>query len=237
MWKGSLLSVCILALLAWTTESKSEEERIVHVVKFSDYQEGPIEDWLLQKGFQFEQDAKRRDRIDFDVGDVGLSIDAKRKALGLLPNESVNVQEFSFVEVDWGVNKHPTGASYEQGVRIEAIMVFIFMGDERQASGSIFIPNSPYFVALFLCSAEDRIGHPYVGSYYKKTGRYVCTDRPGAGEMVTSRFNLIEAYRNFFDKERDDDPGISGIALALDTKKAEGKGTSSAFIREIRFYK
>ena len=55
--------------------------------------------------------------------------------------------------------------------------------------------------------------------------------------MVTSRFNLLEAYRTYFDKERDDDPAVSGIALALDTKKADDDGRSSAFIREIRFFR
>ena len=54
--------------------------------------------------------------------------------------------------------------------------------------------------------------------------------------MVTSRFDLLEAYRSYFDKERDDDPGISGLGIALDTKKADGGGRTSAFIREIRIY-
>ena len=79
--------------------------------------------------------------------------------------------------------------------------------------------------------------HPYVGAYFKKGGRYVCTDRPSKGKLVTSRFNLMGAYRKFFDKEKDDDPAISGIALGLDTKKAKDRGRSSAFIREIRFYR
>ena len=61
--------------------------------------------------------------------------------------------------------------------------------------------------------------------------------RAAIGEMVTTRFNLLDAYRSYYDKEHDDDPAISGIALALDTKKAGNSGKSSAFIREIRFYK
>jgi len=76
-----------------------------------------------------------------------------------------------------------------------------------------------------------------VGSYFKKSGRYVCGDRPAAGQLVTIRFDLLEAYRTYFDKERDDDPAISGLGLAVDTKKAGGRGKASAFIREIRFYR
>ncbi|MCW8799715.1 MAG: hypothetical protein OQK71_02190 [Desulfobacter sp.] len=94
------------------------------------------------------------------------------------------------------INKHPQGASYEQSVRNEAIMVMIFMGDERKASGSLFIPDAPYFVGLFLCHGDDRLNHPYLGSYFKKGGRYVCADRPGIGEMVTTRFDLLNAYRS-----------------------------------------
>ena len=116
-------------------------------------------------------------------------------------------------------------------------MVVVFMGDERQSSGSMFIPDSPYFVGLFLCHGDDKVNHPYVGSYFKKGGRYVCVDRPAEGKLVTSRFDLLEAYRTYFDKERDDDPAVSGLALALDTKKAADGGKSSAFIREIRFYR
>jgi hypothetical protein len=170
------------------------------------------------------------------VGDGCLVIEAKRPAFGIMPDEAVNVPSFSAVEIDWGVDKFPEGASYEQGVRNEALMVIFFLGDERQPSGALFIPDSPYFLALFLCHGDDRIDHPYVGSYFKKSGRYVCVARPAVGAMVTTRFNLMEAYRTYFDKEGDDDPAISGIALALDTKKATGGGKASAFIREIRFY-
>jgi hypothetical protein len=213
------------------------EGKLVHVVPLTDYEEGPVEDWLLGKGFQFERDAKRRNRIDLDVGEQGLVVEAKRRAFGLMPNESVNVPEFSYVEVDWGVDKFPEGVSYEQGVRNEAIMVMIFMGDERQPSGSVFIPNSPYFVGLFLCHGDDKLNHPYVGAHFKKGGRYVCGDSPAEGQLVTTRFNLLEGYRSYFDKEGDDDPAVSGIALAVDTKKAEGGGKASAFVREIRFYR
>ncbi len=231
--------IFVLALFALCLVSASVsagDGKLVYLIRFTDYEEGPIDDWLLGKGFKFEQDAKRRNRIDLDIGSSGLVLEAKRRAFGIMPDEAVNVPEFTFIEIDWGVNKHPSGASYEQGVRNEAIMVIVFMGDENLSSGSLFIPDSPHFIGLFLCSGDDRINHAYVGSYFKKSGRYVCVDKPSEGEIVTSRLDLLEAYRTFFDRERDDDPGISGLALALDTKKAGENGRSSAFISEIRFY-
>ena len=210
---------------------------MVHVLRFTDYEVGSLDDWLQGKGFQFQEDARRRNYIDLDVDERGLVVESKRRAFGILPNESVNVPEFTTVEIDWGVDRFAKGASYEQGVRNEALMVIVFLGDERQPSGSLFIPDSPYFIGLFLCHGDDRVNHPYLGKYFKKGGRYVCADSPAAGEMVTTRFDLLEAYRNYFDRERDDDPAVSGLALALDTKKAGGRGRTSAFIREIRFYR
>ncbi len=232
-----LAVACLLAALLSSPALATGDDKPVHVVRFSDYDHGPIDDWLAKKGFQFKQDADRRDLIDFDVGETGLVIDAKRHAFGFMPNESVNVPEFSRIEIDWGVNTFPKGASYEQGVRNEALMVIVLMGDERQSSGSFLIPNSPYFVGLFLCHGDDKVNYPYVGAYFKKGGRYVCLGRPEKGETITTSFDLLEAYREYFDKERDDDPAISGLALALDTKKAGDSGASSAFVREIRFYR
>ncbi len=232
---GSLF--LILAAIFAAPPVRANEAELVHVVRFTDYELGPVEDWLQGKDFQFKEDMQRHDYIDLNVRERDLVLEAKSRAFGFMLNESVNVLEFTYVEIDWGVNKFPVGASYEQGVLNEAIMVLIFLGDERYASGSLFIPDSPYFIGLFLCHGDDRINHPYVGSYFKKSGRYVCGDRSEDGQLVTTRFDLLEAYRTYFDKERDDDPEISGLALALDTKKAGDGGRSSAFIREIRFYR
>lgn len=228
----SWIILCFIPVL-----SIAESPKLVYVMSFNDFVTGSVEDWLIGKGFQLKEDAQRSKRISLEVKNDSLVIKARRRAFGIITNEKVNVPEFTYVEIDWGINRFPKGASYEQGVRNEAIMLIIFMGDERQSSGSMFIPDSPYFVGLYLCHGDDRMDYPYVGSYFKKGGRYVCGDRPDLGELVTTRFNLLEAYRSYFDKERDDDPSISGIAMALDTKKAGGGGKSSAFIREIRFYR
>ena len=117
-----IFAVLMAAAPVWSNESK-----LIHLLRFSDYESVPVEDWLQGKGFQFKEDAKQRDSIDLDVGEKGLILEAKRHAFGVMPNESVNVPEFTYVEIDWGVNKFPEGASYEQGVRNEAIMVFLYL--------------------------------------------------------------------------------------------------------------
>ena len=231
---SKLLVIGILCLAPYFVSAAPA--KLAYVIRFSDYETGSIDGWLQAKGFEFKEDARRRNLIDLDVSNKRLTIEAKQRAFGIMLNE-VNVPEFTTVEIDWGVNKFPEGASYEQGVRNESLMVFFFLGDERVSSGSLFIPASPYFIALFLCHGDDKINHPYVGAYFKKSGRYVCLDQPATGKMITTRFDLLEAYRNFYDKERDDDPAVTGLGLALDTKKAGSAGRSSAFIREIRFYR
>ena len=144
----------LLAAATANAQATPEDKKLVHAVRFTDYELGPIEDWLQGKGFKFQLDAKRRDRIDFDVGSTGLVLEAKRRAFGVMPNDSVNVPTFTHVEIDWGVNKFPAGASYEQGIRNVGLMVIVFMGDERQLSGSMLIPDSPYFVGLFPCHGD-----------------------------------------------------------------------------------
>ncbi len=114
----------------------------------------------------------------------------------------------------------------------EAVMIYVFMGDERFSSGSFLIPDSPYFIGLYLCR-DDRVNHPYVGRYFKKGGRYVCVGQPEPGQQITSKFDLLSAYRAYFDKEGDDDPAISGIAIAVDTTKSGDGGKSLAFIARI----
>ncbi len=166
-------SIVLALFFTWLSASPAGAagDRLVHVIRFTGYTGGSIEDWLQVKGFKLERDAARQDRIDLGVSENRLELDIKRRALGIMPNETVNVPDFTHVEIDWGVTKFPAGASYEQGIRNEALMVIFFLGEERQSSGSMFIPNSPYFVGLFLCHGNDRLNHPYVGAYFKKGGR------------------------------------------------------------------
>jgi hypothetical protein len=136
--------ILLLILLCFiSTSAVADSAKLIHVIRFSDYETGSEKDWLSGKGFKFKHDARRRNRVNLEVINDSLVLEAKRRAFGIMPNETVNIPDFTYVEIDWGINKFPEGSSYEQGVRNEAIMVIIFMGDENKPSGSIFIPNSP----------------------------------------------------------------------------------------------
>ncbi len=50
--------VFLVALLATAPLSAGEGE-LVHVLRFDNYESGPVEDWLQGKGFLFREDNRR----------------------------------------------------------------------------------------------------------------------------------------------------------------------------------
>ena len=72
---GVAVAIAFAALMA--ERAFAADGKLVHAVNFSDYQDGSIEDWLKEKGFKFERDAKNRDKIDLDIGDKSLVLDTK----------------------------------------------------------------------------------------------------------------------------------------------------------------
>ena len=201
-------------------------------IDFSDYTEGPVDEWLREKGFKFERDAKDRRKLHLDVKEDALIVEAQRQLTGVLVNEGADLEEFSSVKIQWGINAYPQDASYERQTNNEALMVIVFFGYDKISSGHFLIPNTPYFIGFFL-GQEDEVNKPYVGRYFQKAGRYVCLGNPKPGETVTSEFDLISAFQTYF--EKDEVPIISGIAIAVDTSRAGGGGKASAFINRIEF--
>lgn len=223
--------VCAAVAQALSTPAKAEQPAI-YAVDFTDYHSGPIRAWLQAKGFAFERDAKDAAAIAFRAGAQGLEVAALKQAQGLLVNKAIGANPYSAVEIEWGVERHPPGASYENKVNNEAIMVHVFFGSEKKASGSMFAPDIPYFIGFFLCNG-DRIGHPYEGRYYQEGGRYVCLAAPQPGQTVVSRFNLKEGVRAIFGNKAAE--SVTGYSIQVDTSSAAGDGKSSAFIKRIRF--
>ena len=203
-----------------------------YTIDFTDYRSGPVDAWLRAKGFALERDAADADSIALKAGARGLEVSALRPAQALLINKSIAPRTFSAIEIEWGVAQHPHGASYEKKINNEAIMVQVFFGSEKKPSGSLFAPDSPYFVGLFLCNG-DRIGHAYSGRYYQEGGRYVCLAAPAPGQTIVSRFNLRQGVRASFGPSAAQ--VVSGYSIEVDTSSSPGDGRSSAFIKRIRF--
>jgi hypothetical protein len=225
-----LAGVIALAVIVTSGLTQPSSAAGGYQVDFTDYVSGSVDAWLKAKGFEFERDARSKDKIALRAGARGLAVEALRPAQGLLVNSTIGQSPFSTVEIEWGVEQHPEGASYEKKVNNEAIMVHVFFGSEKKSSGSIFAPDVPYFIGLFLCNG-DRINHAYTGQYYKEGGRYVCLESPTPGETVVSRFDLKEAVRRIFGDAVASH--VSGYSVEVDTSASGGK--SSAFIKRIKF--
>ncbi len=226
--RGALLALTAIAFAAFTSTANTPAAPLV--VDLTDFRGGSVYEWLQAKGFKIEQDAKDPHKIALVADTRGLGLQTLRPAMGLLTNTRVNPNAYSTVEIEWGVAQHPAGASYERRVNNEAIMVHVFFGAAKRASGSMFAPNLPAFLGLFLC-ANDRVGVPYVGRYYKEAGRYICTDRAEPQRALITRFDLRQGFRAAFGADLRD--AVSGFAVEVDTSSS--KGPSQAFVKRITF--
>ncbi len=201
------------------------------LIDFSDYSGGAVHGWLESKGFYFKDRIQDNRVIELSAEERALMVTAKQPARVFLINESFTLKKFSKVTIEWGILQYPQDASYEKKVNNEALMVYVFFGDTRLPSGSFFVPDSPYFIGLFL-SKEDTINKPYRGRYFNEGGRFVCLGNPKPGETVISKFDLNRAFQDFFN---DVAPSISGISLAVDTSSSGNEGKAEAFIKRIEF--
>jgi hypothetical protein len=200
---------------------------------FSGYTGGSVEKWLETHNFKFEKDAKNRRLLGLSITGQGLELTANGRLTGFILNDSVNLNHVTRLRIKWGIRQYPHETSYEKQLNNEALMVYFFFGKEKVSSGHILIPDSPYFIGLFLCQ-EEQINFPYKGRYFHTGGRFVCLGKPPAGEMVVSEFDLDRGFKNYFGKEQT--PGITGIALGVDTSKAGDSGKAAAFLKSIEFF-
>jgi hypothetical protein len=200
-------------------------------IDFSGYTGGSAEKWLVYRGFRFEKDAKNRTLLGLSITHQILELVANGPLTAFIFNDSVNLDNVGRVRINWGVRRYPQETSYEKKVNNEALMLYIFFGKEKVSSGSMLIPNSPYFIGLFLCQ-DEQVNYAYKGRYFHTGGRFVCLGKPDPGEAIVSEFDLGRAFRSYFGKQA---PGISGIAFGIDTSRAGGGGKGAAFIKSIEF--
>jgi hypothetical protein len=201
-------------------------------IAFSGHKEGPVDQWLQKQGFTFEKDAKKRNLLGLSVTNESLVLTANGPLSGFILNDSINIDRVRRVKIKWGVLQYPEDVTYSRGVNNEALMVYFFFGNEKVSSGHVLIPNSPYFIGLFLCQ-DERTNFPYKGRYFHAGGRFVCLGKPRPDEVITSEFDLESAFKSYFGKEQA--PGITGIGFGVDTSKAGGNGKAAAIIKSIEF--
>ena len=231
MWRLSFVAVVALACLAASRSAGAADARVAYAIDFTGYPGGSVLEWLGGKKFVAKQDADNASKIVLSIQDGALVLEAKKQALGLLLNET-DVPGPGRIRIQWGVDAFPQGVSYDKGIRSEPIIVYTFFGKRKISSGSLLVPDSPYFIGLFLCET-GRTDHPYTGRYFKAGGRYVCVTVAKVGERVVSEFDLGNAAKHYF--KLGGVPPISGFAIGIDTDKASGSGTARSYIRKIEY--
>ncbi|EED30539.1 hypothetical protein NOR53_451 [gamma proteobacterium NOR5-3] len=228
----SFFSLLIATLVAGV--DVHAENSALHEFNFSGEPTRTAYEWLTVSDFSLERHADNPDRIEFYHKDEALHLRVKKPSFGMAVHE-LDIPSARHLELLWGVSDFPEGASYEHGVDNEAIMLYVFFGHERQPSGEIFVPDSPYFIGFYLCpKGADDVNEPYAGHHYKKTGRYICVEHPAEGETIVSRIDLEEEFRRSFDKPYV--PVVSGVSIEVDTTGSGNDGHAAAFIRRLAFY-
>ena len=111
-------------------------------------------------------------------------------------------------------------------------MVYVYFGDKKLSSDSIFIPDAPYFLGLYL-GESDPLNKPFIGKHFKEGGRFICLANPKPGETITSEFNLDKGFKECFGKDKSL-PFVSALALEVETSNT---GPSIGFIKKIEFLK
>jgi hypothetical protein len=230
LWSASIAFalICLPPVLSCDGAGLKRE----FVLDFSGYTGGSVDDWLRARHFTFEKDAKNRRLLQLSVANDTLMLEAKGHLSGFLINDAVNVEKIKSVRINWGIVQYPIDVSYRRKVNNEALMLYVFFGTEKISSGHMLIPNSPYFIALFLCQ-DEQIDFPYKGRYFHTSGRFVCLGKPKPNETLVSEFDLDTAFKSYFDKNRT--PDITGIGIGIDTSKAGKGGTAAAFIKSVEF--
>jgi len=231
--KGTLVVWTVVVMSLAFLAATAHAESITYDVIFTDYAGGPTLQWLDKKGYKPERDTTNSKKVVVSHTGKALSLETRKQAAGLLLSQ-VQIHTYSTMRITWGVNTFPPGASYAKGVRSEAIMVYVFFGTEKIESGHFLVPDSPYFIGLYLCDS-DPVGQAFTGRYFKAGGRYVCIDRATIGKEVVTDYAIADAFKQFFGQKQP--PPISGVGVGIDTENAKGNGVAKSFISEIEFLK
>lgn len=210
---------------------------IVYELDFSTA-EGDAKAWFEEQGWEYRKDA---DDMNTRFEDGRFIIEPDDDDLGVIATQFTKetaLNNVRTVRIEWGVEQYPKGADWtgpktEKRNTREAVSLMIFFGDEKVDSGSIAVPDLPYFISFFLGEKEKQ-GEVYYGNYWQEGGRYLCEPCDGSvNTTFVTEVNIDEKFREFFNKET---PPVTGLTIEIDNQKTEKVNGrhSKAFIRKIQ---
>jgi len=224
LWFVRLLTVGGLAL---GLASQPAFGSVVYTLDFSQQPDGPATNWLKDQGFVLKLNAEE---LHPYFRDGRLILHTEKQTAGLFEHQ-LNLPNARRIRIHWGVDHYPEGANWERGINAVAIAVMTSFGTETLNSGSLFIPNAPYFIGLFL-GQRERADKGYLGKYYTQGGRYFCEPCGiQVGEMVVSDFDLGKAFAEQFSIPYF--PGVSGVGFQMNTKTTPGG--AKAFLQKLEY--
>jgi len=220
-------ATALALVLAPGPVSSNGDAGVVHAIDFTGPPQGDAGAWLRDQGFELRMSA---DELSPRFTDRGLMLSTDDAITGLFAQE-LRLTGAERVRATWGVERYPEGANWEQGTYRVPIAIMISFGEQKISSGSLFVPNVPYFISLFL-SKNAKPGKAYTANYYHKGGRYFCDPcSPPAGETVTTTFDLTTTFKRTFDQTSV--PPITGFSFQMNTK--DTRGGARAFIERVEF--
>ena len=236
MVKKSVL--LILFLIAAFNLSKIQAE-VVFKLDFS-HSIGSVKEWFQDRGWKYVHNFHdmhprfKGGKLVIEAKDDDFGAVAKKFDVG---NELKNVKK---IRILWGVNQYPSGVVWSgpknkpRNPR-EAIAVIISFGTKKLPSGSIFRPDQPYFIGLFLHN-NAKPAYPYFGNYYQEGGRYYCIPCDGSvNRDIITEVDITELFEQTFGLEA---PPITALAIETDVTETKQKNHihSKAYIKRIEMF-
>ena len=217
--------LCWVTLLLPPATLAGAAGRVLHRVDFSTQPDGDAVAWLQQQGFAFH--LRARDLAPrFESGRLVLET-ATEAAGGFV--RQLHVPGARRLRVRWGVDRYPQGADWAKGVYRVPIAVMVSFGEDKMASGSLFVPNAPYFLSVFL-GAHEQEGRAYTAKYYHKGGRYFCQPcGVPPGQTVVTEFDLARHFTEQFPPRVL--PPVSSVGVQMNT--TDTTGGARAFLMSI----
>jgi hypothetical protein len=219
--------MCCFMLLRTSETVLAAADRVIYTLDFSKQPDGDAVAWLKTQGFVFHLNAADL-APRFENG--RLILETVNEVAGVFV-QTLNLPGVRRLRVRWGVDRYPQGADWGKGVNRLPIAIMVSFGQEKMASGSVFLPDAPYFLGVFLGEKEE-VGRVYTGMYYKKGGRYLCQPcgvKPG--QTVVTELDLERHFTAQF--QQNTLPPVSSVGFQMNT--TDTKGGARAFLISVEF--
>ena len=186
---------------------------------------------LKEKGIGFEME---KEKFSFSIKNEILYIETYEQGVVVF-GKILKKQEFlenpRKVVIEWGVERFPEGASWDEGINRLPIGLIMVFGDKKLPSGIGFLaPKVPPFLCPFIGEKES-LEKVYKGKLYKKGGRYYCVSNE-KDRLIRTTFDIEKRYKEAFGTLP---PPISAFAFQINTKNTHGGAKS--FLKSVTFYK